>query len=670
MTNHAPQAAAESRDRTIHRPEKAVYQIREEGGDLVVSCQYWEVRHSRNLGGNISNVVFPHGSGRNIFAAPFSTQIRRGDAWQFDTFDNTLDTDPAFTFAQDGERVRVESRTRLLDKDGKALPAVCTHSFEYHAWGYLRQSVTIGFPEPTAKIWNIKIARPVVAAHLDEFAYRPSWESATEWRRHCNLGSWYRLEKGDSFRDYLAVETGEIPLYLMFLQRGVEGFDWFCGENLDQWHGQLTDIPHAGKFRVVYNEDAKGYEVDLAPLDIWTSSLELKGKYTFDFFMALPFVQEHVRPMLRGGGLTCGYGRPFMPSSEKIAEMAEHQVQLLRHHDDCPKQDGIFWRDGSYPPYPPEVMQRMDASLKALHQHGIKVAPYFSLHEWHPDSPSFAEKAEQCKRSVNARGEMVHNPVPHGEFGAQMCLLSDWEGLLKGHMDRVLKHHAFDGLYFDWTFALPCLNRQHRPFIHWDVEGFIRVMEWSRDRVGPDGILYLHMSLEPFIVAENLATVVLVYESPGPRRPTGDMFPPIAEFMKTCSRFVLTTEAQKRDPRRYLLYALLSHVTTDDPSAEFLAAYKVLAKIDFTRYRSFADYRKSPIEVSSKDVLSATYWNENEALLLFANLSDQTVVYRWQLDTARFGWPEDQTNVAWPRRGTLGPLAFRYVRFDRPPRSP
>jgi hypothetical protein len=115
--------------RSIHRPEKAQYRIREEGRDVIISCQYWEVRHSKDLGGNISSVIFPHGSGENIFAAPFSTQIRRGGAWQADTFDNTLDTSPSFTCRQDGDLVRIESRTRLLSKDARnSRPSASTRS--------------------------------------------------------------------------------------------------------------------------------------------------------------------------------------------------------------------------------------------------------------------------------------------------------------------------------------------------------------------------------------------------------------------------------------------------------------------------------------------------------------------------------------------------------------
>jgi hypothetical protein len=112
-----------------------------------------------------------------------------------------------------------------------------------------------------------------------------------------------------------------------------------------------------------------------------------------------------------------------------------------------------------------------------------------------------------------------------------------------------------------------------------------------------------------------------------------------------------------------MLYALLSHVTTDDPSREFLAAYKVLAKIDFTKYRSFADYLRTPVLTSSTDILSAIYWNGNEALILFANLSDQDASFRWELDASRIGW--EQTGVPMERSGTLAPLSFQYLRVPR-----
>lgn len=68
--------------------------------------------------------------------------------------------------------------------------------------------------------------------------------------------------------------------------------------------------------------------------------------------------------------------------------------------------------------------------------------------------------------------------------------------------------------------ALPCLNRGHASFAHWDVEEFIDMLECTRDRVGPEGVVYLHMSNVPFIVAENLA-----YEESEPAKLNPDILP-------------------------------------------------------------------------------------------------------------------------------------------------
>lgn len=98
---------------------------------MVVSCQYWEVRHSADCGGNIVSVVFPHGSGKNIFAAPFATQIQRGSAFGGDFYEDCFDHKPETTCYQNGELVRVSSRSHLLDRSGRSLPVVRDHTYTY-----------------------------------------------------------------------------------------------------------------------------------------------------------------------------------------------------------------------------------------------------------------------------------------------------------------------------------------------------------------------------------------------------------------------------------------------------------------------------------------------------------------------------------------------------------
>lgn len=62
------------------------------------------------------------------------------------------------------------------------------------------------------------------------------------------------------------------------------------------------------------------------------------------------------------------------------------------------------------------------------------------------------------------------------------------------------------------------------------------------------------------------------------------------------------------------------------------------------------------------------YWNESEALVLLANLSDAKVSFRWKLDTNRIGWAQGEGTEGKEgnaRSGTLDPLSYRYVRIPR-----
>ncbi len=654
-----------------HVPVKAKFSVREAGNDLLVACQFWEVRHSSADGGNISSVVFPHGTGKNIFAAPCRTQIStsaRGSTQTHTARGN--DSGSCLSYYSDGEVVVVESESPFLSDAGERLPAIYRHRFEYHPWGYIRQRVTIECAKPIPNVYQVAIARPTVAARLNEFAYRPGPADSEDWRLSCCIQRWYKLKAGANVNDFRTVLISHMPLYFTFVQRGVEGFDWFLGENLDQWHSQFTKAPHTNLFMVQYAADADGYEVRTNPLWRHPPSHTLRGTYAFDFFMAFPFVQERVRPLRRSvAGLLEArpdrQGKRF-PSPERIREFGRNGVDLTRLHDDGPTADGLFWRDGAYPPYPPKRMKEMDRRIADLHRNGVRVTPYFSLHEWHPDVPPFAAKAREWQRRVDDEGTMIHNVTTTGEFGAQMCLASGWLEFRKRTIDAPLSRHAFDGIYYDWCFPEPCLNKAHRPYRHWDVESFIDLLEWTRERVGPKGEMYLHMSQVPFITAGNMATYILDLEEYAPAKITPDMFPPYTHFTNACPHGVLIQEGKgDKSPMLFALCALLNHASVDDSRPEALATFKVTARIDFTRYKKFENHRTMAVRTSKRDVRSAIYWNEREALVLLANLSEKAQPFNWRVVPGRLGWGKDACKVIGASPRELAPLSFRYVRVKR-----
>ncbi len=59
------------------------------------------------------------------------------------------------------------------------------------------------------------------------------------------------------------------------------------------------------------------------------------------------------------------------------------------HNDGDVHRDGLFWRDGSYPPYPPAEMKKMDQVIATIYRHGMKTAPYFSNHELRQSTEEF-----------------------------------------------------------------------------------------------------------------------------------------------------------------------------------------------------------------------------------------------------------------------------------------
>lgn len=171
-----------------------------------------------------------------------------------------------------------------------------------------------------------------------------------------------------------------------------------------------------------------------------------------------------------------------------------------------------LWRDGSYPPYPD--MDRYDKVLDDCRRAGIRTATYFSNKKLHPSTKEFQEHGQTWSRK-NRKGDLRHNFYrrPDREFSVQMCLRSGWLDFLKFSNDRLLKNHPLDGVYYDWNVALFCCNPLHEADHdgtepakgHWDMDELLELMEWTRRRVGPDGLIIVHNTKVPMYAMENFA---------------------------------------------------------------------------------------------------------------------------------------------------------------------
>jgi hypothetical protein len=248
-----------------------------------------------------------------------------------------------------------------------------------------------------------------------------------------------------------------------------------------------------------------------------------------------------------------------------------------------------------------------------------------------------------------------------------MCLKSGWAEHLKFTIDRVLKNHDLDGVYYDWNIALYCNNPLHvgettnrvsgekglgalalSPTGHWDMDELIEFVEWTRERVGPDGLVILHNTMAPMFVTENFADYVVGMEWGYGKLLTGvppvSDLPPEWNFAAARSRGVIGygTIAQNAPQHLHRLLALETLLTGVAPwpaTEEAFNLYQILRPLgDIERYR-FEDYRNEAVRVEGTDCTSAVYSRPGESYILLGNFSDKPVKVSYSVETEKLPWP-------------------------------
>ena len=218
-----------------------------------------------------------------------------------------------------------------------------------------------------------------------------------------------------------------------------------------------------------------------------------------------------------------------------------------------------------------------------------------------------------------------------------MCLRSGWLEFLKSSIDRVLKNHPLDGVYYDWNVALFCCNPLHEANAdraapaqgHWDIDELLELMEWTRSRVGPGGLVIVHNTTTPMFATENFADYVVAtewgYRKWTDRAPDLQDLPLEWSLVGAVPRGVISygtidKNAPRRLHRLFALEAFLGGVTPWPASEETFALVPLLKPLgDIGSYR-FADWRNQAVTLSDARCASAVYSRPGEAYLLLANL--------------------------------------------------
>ena len=487
-TAQDPAVAPSKQHAPVCWPQEYSIQRDDKSGILTLSTPYYTVQHNLKKGGAISKIGYTHGRLDNLLVEPITTSVQDENDI---VFRDLSDHDPRVMYVKNDNTATVTIDCNLVDNNNLISGAAVRTIYEYR-WGYIKIHKEFYFPANSVRIKNLSVLSTVVDSSLSDYGYR---EGTTEEEGAepfaFGICQWKKL-RGGTLPDQ-SIETPYVPRYLVFANHGIEGIEWFVSSDLSQWDLQLAGQRGKGLCKINTSSNPTGISVSIYPLNIPQEAVALKGDYKFDYYIGMPILEGHAnRPWLHS---SFNRNSGNWVSEEAVKGWFQSGIRTVHCHNDGDYyKDGLFWRDGSYPPYPPEDMRKFDKVIETCHRYGIRVATYFSNKELHSSIEEFKQHGQDWARKDN-QGNIRYNYFREGsEFGVQMCLKSGWLEFLKFSIDRVLQNHDLDGVYYDWNAALLCSNPAHMversshnsagntggdlipsPACHWDMDELIEL---------------------------------------------------------------------------------------------------------------------------------------------------------------------------------------------------
>ncbi|MBA3707743.1 MAG: hypothetical protein H0W83_02855 [Planctomycetes bacterium] len=605
-----------------------------QGDRIRVSSPWWTVEHDGARGGAWTSIVFTHGSGANLLRAPVSSMVRYAFAdpasdgrWTFYHERNERAAAMSVERSAEGHPVVVAQGT-YRDDAGVATGVRFRRTTEYRPFGLVHTTLDVIGDPGSDDIVEVRVLDLALRAGMTDALVRP--HPSQLGGDLLGWGKWHGLAKATG----TIFQASTVPQYLICFERGVEGIEIFPPSELHGWDRGLK--PDIGLGLHLVEHGADGTSITMSPHCLAYRRLptSVRGTTSFGLRIGLPNIKPRERVGSTVFHLTASSS---WPTDEELASQAAAGVRLVRFHNDY-REDGPFWHDGMYPPYDPAGMTELRRVVATSHRLGMRIVPYISLKEFHPESAGYVEHAHEWMHMAAPSVGIVHTWMGSGEFGGLMCLRSGWNEFRKRSIDRILTDIPWDGLYFDWTTPHPCRHPDHaRGDYHTDADEFQDLLLWCRRRVGAEGILFMHLSGTPSIVAENMSDLVFVNEDnygPGTAYRPGEA-PPQCDFIPIAPRHLIGAFAMadvvsgfSQTPDGHRAHGIImggflqGYPCNTDTSSSFakvaIEEIRLFVGEDLSTY-DFHRASDRPVITGHDDVFAAAWSRGDAALIYVAN---------------------------------------------------
>jgi hypothetical protein len=183
---------------------------------------------------------------------------------------------------------------------------------------------------------------------------------------------------------------------------------------------------------------------------------------------------------------------------------------------------------------------------------------------------------------------------------------------------------------------------------HWDMDELIDLMEWTRQRVGPQGLIIIHNTRVPMFVTENFADYVVGmewgYKKWVDSAPALQELPLEWDFVGARSRGVIgygiiDRNAPRRLHKLLALEALLTGVAPWPASEEATELYRILKPLGNVEQYKFEDWRNKTVTLKGKGCASAVFSRPDEAYVLLGNLDSDAKRVTCTIDPRKLPHP-------------------------------
>lgn len=613
-----------------------------------VRSAYWRVRHNLKVGGCWDSITFTKGTGRNLLTRPVSSRIRclyphpTSDASSPYFYEEKNDKNPTVAVEQGprGPVVVVEGRYQLASPPApgadvpQELPIRFRRRYEYRDWGLVTCELEVICEKDCDDVVEVVAADIYLRPGMTD-AYVRDNPTCGEQSDLLGFGKWHSLASRQ-----IVYTQRYVPMHVVCFEKGSEGLEFMPPSDLSQWDTNFCPQTGMGYYMVgpAWDDPAQTL-ISLSPYCLAYRRIptKLRGTHRLTYHMGLPFIKDPATTSSKffHSGV---YSR--WSSDEELERLARDGVKVLRFHNDY-REDGPFWHDGQYPPFDEKGMAELRRTIDTAHRLGMKIVAYIDCKCIHPEAQDYPANYKAWRRELSPAAPDMHVWYGSGEFGQLMCMESSWLEFRKKSIDIILSDLPWDGLYLDWSVPHPCAHGDHVPgTLHSDQDAFLDFVFWCRKRVGPDGMLWTHLSGWPQVVLENLSDLALIYEdlaaSARPNRPAD--FPVQCTFMPIAPRHLCGWgRPDSLEPRICAMVSLLQgHPPSPGAgggSMDEWTSHFSLFDLDLLADGRFGAATSGAVQTGRPDVYGAIWQAPGKAMIYLANLSDRAARGTLKFDT-------------------------------------